>query len=104
MDLIDVEDVIAGTEPGRVEFWLDGLLIDKATVQFSALLPPPGEYGNHTANHFYVQDGTEFDQVFVYLGGSGGIDNVTTTIPEPSAAFLFFAGMAVVGKRIRRSD
>jgi len=107
MDLIDVEDVnpnALNTEPGHVEFWLNGFHLVGEDVAFTELLPP-GEYGDHTANHFDVKDGTEFDQVFVYLGGSGGIDNIVAEnmIPEPSAALLFFAGMTLVNTRLRRS-
>lgn len=104
MDLIDVENPAVGYEPGSIDFYLGVVHVEH--VMFSDFTSPEVGYGDNTANHLNVLDGIEFDLVVISLGGSGGIDNLVATnaIPEPSAALLFFAGMAVVQTRLRRSN
>lgn len=99
MDLVDVEGV--GAEPGGVVFHLG--LVQVASVSFMDFLSDPTVvYGDNSANHVDVLSGIAYDRVTIRMGGSGGIDNLTAAVPEPSAALLFAVGSLAVGTGIRR--
>jgi hypothetical protein len=38
----------------------------------------------------------EFDEVVITLGGSGGVDNIVTLVPEPSTLALLSLGLGVL--------
>lgn len=99
-DLVDVEGAV---ENGSVTFF-DGAL--PKTVAFvdltdpgSAFYDPTVQFGNHTANRIRPFTArslglTAIDRVLIAMGGSGGIDNLTSA-PEPGAALLL-AGTALL--------
>jgi hypothetical protein len=95
-DLVDVER--AETANGSVEFLLEGVQVDSVTFdEFLGLT-----YGNRTANHVDLGLVGEFDEVVITMGGSGGVDNIVTFVPEPSTLSLFglgLAGLIVAGRR-----
>ncbi len=93
-DLIDVEDEM--TEVGFVEFCL-GTTCYADVIEFGDGILPGVTWGNNTANHVAnVGIGEPFDILKFHIGGSGGIDNIVTFVPEPGTLSLFGLGLAVL--------
>ena len=89
-DLVDVES--AAMENGSVEFLLAGAQVDFFSFdQFLGV-----SYGDRTANRVDLALVGEFDEVVITLGGSGGVDNVATSVPEPSTLALLSLGLGTL--------
>jgi hypothetical protein len=100
-DLVDIEDTTI--EAGMIEFFLNGGLVQ--TFDFADFGPDYGAiWGDNSANRVDLGLVGEFDQILITMGGSGGITNIITTIPEPSTLALSglgLIGIALVGRRRR---
>lgn len=95
-DLIDVESI--AMENGSVEFLLAGVPVDSFT--FDEFLGV--SFGDRTANRVDLGVVGEFDEVVITMGGSGGVDNIVTMVPEPGTRSLLGLGLAVLFLARRR--
>ena len=59
-------------------------------------------YGNNSANRIDLGLIGKFDEVLITMGGSGGIDRVTTNVPEPNTLALCGLGLAALTSLRRR--
>jgi hypothetical protein len=118
-DLIDVEDVTL--ENGSVAFFAGDSATPLLSVRFDEMFCPANQgpfcdaslvSGNHSANRIQpfgaAAIGGGFDRVLITLGGSGGVDNLLTTlsteVPEPSALWLAapaIGGLLTLARRRR---
>lgn len=99
-DLVDVESAVM--ENGSVEFLLGGTQVDIFT--FDEFLGV--SFGDRTANRVDLGLVGEFDHVVITMGGSGGVDNVVTFVPEPGTLSLLglgLAGLLLTRRRWRRA-
>jgi hypothetical protein len=98
-DLIDLDTLTA--ENGSIEFLLDGA--QTASFDFDEFSGVT--WGDNSANHIDLGQVGAYDEVVITLGGSGGVDNLQLTTPEPGTLALTslgLAGLAVVGRRRKR--
>lgn len=98
-DLVDVESIAAGEEPGRLEFFDGAALVH--TVSFMDFGSDIA-YGNNTANRVHAFDVPSSTRVRIQLGGSGAVDNITYSTPEPGTVLLIGLGLAAVAVLRRR--
>ena len=101
-DLIDIEGVGVGEEPGDfATFWNGGTAL--GTVQFADFLAggshdQGAQFGDHTLNRVAPIGGFgPFNRVDINLGGSGAVDNLVYQTPAPGAALLVALGLAALG-------
>jgi hypothetical protein len=89
-DLVDVESAL--TENGSVQFLLGGSPVESFTFdEFVGVT-----YGDRTANRVDLGVVGEFDEVVITMGGSGGVDNIVTLVPEPGTLSLVGLGLAAL--------
>ncbi len=106
-DLVDVEGIGPGQEPGNFAvFFMGGAAID--TVSFEEFLAA-GAYdqgavfGNNTVNRIAPIGGFGmFDRVDITLGGSGAVDNLVFGVPVPGVVGLLALGLGLLGLSHRR--
>ncbi|MBN1345505.1 MAG: PEP-CTERM sorting domain-containing protein [Phycisphaerae bacterium] len=113
LDLIDIE---LATENGEVRFYRGGLGGTEVGVigfedfvdNTSPWYDPTVGFGDNSANRIAsilaeTLDVPDFDAVVIYMGGSGGVDNLRyTQVPEPlSLGFLAIGGALITARRRR---
>ncbi len=99
-DIVDVEDRSA--ENGSIAFY-DGAVLSSFYAFDDFLTLGQGvAFGDRSANHVDLGYVGNYDRIVVTMGGSGGIDNLTATMPEPGAALLFAVGATTVAAARRR--
>jgi len=107
-DLVDVDD--ASEEFGTITFLVSpqgeggGGPVEVAGFSFDQF-PGLGQgvvYGNNSANHIDLGFVGLFDTVVIEMGGSGGVDNLAATVPEPDSAALMVLGLLILGISSRR--
>jgi hypothetical protein len=100
-DLIDLDEITA--ENGSIEFLIGG--VQAAFFGFDEFTGVT--LGDNSANHINIADLGDigsYDEVVITMGGSGGVDNLLLTAPEPDTLALTslgLAGLAVVGRSRR---
>lgn len=101
-DIVDVEDRSA--ENGSIEFFLGAALTSSYDFDDFLALGQGVVFGNNSANHVDLGRVGPYDTIVITMGGSGGIDNLEATMPEPGAALLFALGCTTVAvtRRLRR--
>jgi len=98
-DLIDLDEITA--ENGSIEFLLGG--VQASIFDFDEFTGVT--WGDNSANHIDPSDLREigaYDEIVITLGGSGAVDNLFMSVPEPSTLALTslgLSGLAVVGRR-----
>ena len=99
-DLIDIEGIGIGEEPGHfATFLMEGVVID--TIAFADFLDggafdQDAEFGNNTVNRIAPIGGFGlFDRIEITLGGSGAVDNLVL-LPAPGALALVGLGLGLL--------
>ena len=109
-DLIDIEGIGIGEEPGHfATFLMGGVVID--TIAFADFLDggafdQDAEFGNNTVNRIAPIGGFGlFDRIEITLGGSGAVDNLVL-LPAPGALALLGLGLGLLAfsRRSHRNE
>ena len=102
-DLIDIEGIGIGEEPGHfATFLMSGVVID--TIAFAEFLDggafdQDAVFGNNTVNRIAPIGGFGlFDRIEITLGGSGAVDNLVL-LPAPGALALLGLGLLALSHR-----
>jgi hypothetical protein len=101
-DLVDVDSTTS--EAGRITFFLleDGSVdVTVASFSFSDFLGlgQDVQFGDNSANRIDLGTVGTFNAFQIHMGGSGGIDNITTDgipVPEPASASLVALGLCAL--------
>lgn len=105
-DLIDVEGVGIGDEPGQfATFFMGGAPV--STILFEDFLLGGAHdqgaiFGNNTVNRIAPINVGPYDEIVVRLGGSGALDNLVL-LPAPGALALMGLGLGLLSLSRRRA-
>ena len=93
-DIVDLDLITA--ENGSIEFLLAGA--QTAIVGFDEFTGVT--WGDNSANHIDLGEVGAYDEIVITMGGSGGVDNLLMTVPEPGT--LALTSLGLVGLAVRR--
>jgi hypothetical protein len=89
-DLIDLDETTA--ENGSIEFLIDGT--QTALFDFDEFTGVT--WGDNSANHIDLGKVGAYDEIVITMGGSGGVDNLLMSVPEPDTLALTTLGLTAL--------